>query len=74
MASGNGDLNIGLYTNSGSTNKFRVTIHLSSRYSNNGNLVKATSCDLNGYSRASNLVTSSTSFSFDLDTSYVCND
>ena len=74
MASGNGDLNIGLYTNSGSTNKFRVTIDLSSRYSNNGDIVTATSCNLNGYSRASNLVTSSTSFSFDLDTSYVCND
>ena len=74
MASGNDNLNIGLYTNSGSTNKFRVTINLSSRYSNSGSLVTATSCDLNGYSRASSLATSSTSFSFDLDTSYVCND
>ena len=66
-----GDLNIGLYTNSGSTNKFRVTIDLSSRYSNNGDIVTATSCNLNGYSKASNLVTSSTSISFDLDTSIV---
>ncbi len=66
---GSADLYIGLNSNSGITNQFRVTIYLSSRYKNEGGSVTASSCNINFYSKASNLVTSSTYFSFDLDTS-----
>ncbi len=68
-ASGNADLYIDRYSNSGTTNRYRVTINLSSRFTNGGSAVTATSCNMNSYWRASNLVTSSTTFSFDLDTS-----
>ena len=44
MINNPGNLYIGLYTNSGTTNRFRVTIDLSSRYNNGGNPVTATSC------------------------------
>ncbi len=67
--SGNANLHIALNSNSGTTNRYRVTIDLSSRYTNGGSPVAASSCDMNSYSKASNLVTSSTNFSFDLDTS-----
>ena len=68
-ASGNADLYIALNSNSGTTNRFRVTIDLSSRYSNGNDPVTAIRCYFDSYSRASNNVTSSTTFSFDLDTS-----
>jgi hypothetical protein len=68
-ASGTANLNIALNSNSGTTNQYRVTIDLSSRYTNGGSPVTASSCNINLYSKASNLVTSSTTFSFDLDTS-----
>jgi hypothetical protein len=73
-ASGNADLYIALNSNSGTRNQYRVTIDLSSRYTNGGSPVTANSCNFQSYSRASNLVTSSTTFSFDLDTSYLCSD
>ena len=68
-ASGNADLYIALNSNSGTTNQYRVTIGLSSRYTNGNSAVTATSCNLESYNRASNFVTSSTTFSFDVDTS-----
>ena len=69
---GSADLYISL--NSGTANRFNVIINLSSRYTNSGNTVRANSCYIkednsDWYSKASNLVTSSTTFSFDLDTS-----
>ena len=68
LRSGNADLYIALNSNSGTTNRYRVTIDLSSRYTNGGSPVTATDCyveNLEEYNR----VTSSTTFSFDVDTS-----
>ena len=70
-ASGDADLYIALNSNSGTTNRYRVTIDLSSRYTNGNSQVTATSCNLESYNRASNFVTSSTTFSFDVDTSEI---
>ena len=66
-----GNFYIGLYTNSGTTNRFRVTIDLSSRYTKGGNPVTAASCIVESFPEASNQVTSSTIFTFDLDTSSI---
>ena len=43
--SGSDDLYIALNSNSGTTNRFRVTIDLSSRYTNGGSPVTAISCN-----------------------------
>ena len=57
-ASGNADLYISLY--SGTANKFTVTILLNSRYTGPGiSQPVASSCSLNSYSKASNLITNS---------------
>ncbi len=67
------NLYIGAYASSGVTNRYRVTIDISSIFSNSAGSVTATRCYFESFSKASNNATSSSPFSFDLDTSTVSN-